>query len=152
LISKAKTPGTWANVNTQSKKYEEFCVKYQLQAYPASPDGLSAFITHLFLEEKGFGTIKNYLSSINTAQQMEGLPPVTQTLKVKLTLAGVKKLTALQATQARPITAAMLKYMSLKVDPTDSEQVAAWAAIVVGFHLLLRKSNLVPDVPKAFSP
>ena len=31
-------------------------------------------------------------------------------------------------------------------------QVAAWAAVVLGFHLLPRKSNLVPNTALEFSP
>jgi len=151
LASKAKSEGTWNNINLHSSKYEEFCLTYSLDIYPASPDNLAHFVTHLFLEDKSYSTIKNYLSSVNTAQQMDGWPAIAPSIKVKLTLAGVKKLTALQTKQARPITPIMLKRMASKVDPSSSEQLAAWAAIVVGFHLLLRKSNLVPNTTNSYS-
>ena len=38
------------------------------------------------------------------------------------------------------------------VDFTHPIQVAAWAAIVLSFHLLLRKSNLAPNTAGEFSP
>ena len=46
----------------------------------------------------------------------------------------------------------MLNRMVQHVDFTHPIQVAAWAAVVLGFHLLLRKSNLVPNTAVDFSP
>ena len=45
---------------------------------------------------------------------------------------------------AQPLSLAMLNKMVHHVDFDHPIQVAAWEAIVIGFHLLLCKSNLVP--------
>ena len=53
---------------------------------------------------------------------------------------------------AKPLTLTMLNMMVHHVDFTRPIQVAAWSAILLGFHLLLRKSNLVPYTAVEFSP
>ena len=52
----------------------------------------------------------------------------------------------------KPLTLTMLNRMVCHVDFSHTIQVAAWAAVVLGFYLLLRKSNLVPNTVLEFSP
>ena len=47
--------------------------------------------------------------------------------------------------QAQPITLDILKRMLPHVNVDDQKQLAIWVAILFGFFLFLRKSNLVPD-------
>ena len=42
--------------------------------------------------------------------------------------------------------------MFVHVVTSDQEQVTAWTAFLFGFHMLLRKSNLVPDSQPKFDP
>ena len=51
----------------------------------------------------------------------------------------------LESNIAKPLSLAILNKMAHHVDFDHSIQVAAWVAIVIGFHLLLCKSNLVPN-------
>ena len=46
----------------------------------------------------------------------------------------------------------MLNRMVRHVNFKHPIQAAVWAAVVLGFHLLLRKSNLVPNTALEFSP
>ena len=54
--------------------------------------------------------------------------------------------------QAEPMTPVILwnvfKYVNIK----EQEQLAAWVAALYSFHLLLRKSNLVPESGNKFDP
>ena len=50
------------------------------------------------------------------------------------------------------MTLTMLNRMVHHLDFTHSIQIATWAAIVLSFHLLLKKSNLVPNTAVEFSP
>ena len=52
----------------------------------------------------------------------------------------------------KPLTLTMLNRMVHHVNFSHPIQVAAWAAVVLSFHLLLRKSNLVPNTAPEFSP
>ena len=51
----------------------------------------------------------------------------------------------LESNIAQPLSLAMLNMMVHHVDFDHPIQVAAWVAIVISFHLLLHKSNLVPN-------
>ena len=50
----------------------------------------------------------------------------------------------LELSIAQPLSLTMLNKMVSYIDFNHSIQVATWVAIVLGFHLLLHKSNLVP--------
>ena len=54
--------------------------------------------------------------------------------------------------QAEPVNPEILMNMFKFVDTQDEEQIMAWTTLLYGFHLLLRKSNLVPDTQKEFHP
>ena len=64
---------------------------------------------------------------------------------VHLTLQGILQTVKLESNIAQPLCLAMLNKMVLHVDFDHPIQVVAWVAIVIGFHLLLYKSNLVPN-------
>ena len=51
----------------------------------------------------------------------------------------------LESNIAQPLSLAMLSKMIHHVDFHHPIQVVAWVAIVISFHLLLHKSNLVPN-------
>ena len=51
--------------------------------------------------------------------------------------------------QAKPITVKMLnKQIAQIIDITDEKQLATWVAALFGFHLFLRKTNLIPTSTK----
>ena len=152
LIDKSKTQGTWKNIDQHVESYIDFCDGFDKDAFPVRSDVLCKFITSLFLDGCKYSTIKNYLSSISTAMQLREFEPLEYPLRVRLTLEGICRFTEQMSERAHPITALMLKRMSIHVDPRDEEQLVAWGAIVVGFHLMLRKSNLVPDSGREFDP
>ena len=54
--------------------------------------------------------------------------------------------------QAEPISPQTLEKIFLQVDLKSEEQLVAWVALIFAFHLLLRKSNLVPNTQREFNP
>ena len=79
------------------------------------------------------------------------VPDPTEFLTM-LTNNGLKAALALQVKQAKAITPEMLRKLYQFVDFSDHEQMVAWVAMLYGFHMLLRKSNLVPDSQPTFDP
>ena len=53
---------------------------------------------------------------------------------------------------AKAMTPEILRDIYDHVDFTDPQQLVCYMAILVGFHLFLRKSNLVPESTTAFNP
>ena len=50
------------------------------------------------------------------------------------------------------MTVEILLKMFRVVDIDSDKQVTAWMAMLYAFHMLLRKSNLVPDMQSKFDP
>ena len=53
--------------------------------------------------------------------------------------------------QAEPITPQLLVHMSRVVNYKDKIEVIAWTAVLLGFYMFLRKSNLVPEAMDKFN-
>ena len=66
-----------------------------------------------------------------------------QNVFICLTMRGILQMVKLESSIAQHLSLTMLNKMVSYIDFDHSIQVAAWAAIVLGFHLLLCKSNLV---------
>ena len=97
-------------------------------------------------------TIKNYLNSLSTYSQLTGYPPLNlNNVFIHLTLWGILQTIKIESKIARPLSLAKLNRMVKHVNFSHPIHVTAWATIVVGFHLLLRKSNLVPNSALGFS-
>ena len=68
------------------------------------------------------------------------------------TLKGLRLQMARPVHQAAAITPHMMLAMFAFVDVMCPEQVTAWTALIYVFHLLLRKSNIVPETQAQFDP
>ena len=150
LIANSKAPGTWKNVLKHVAVYEEFTSVHNLVDWPMAKRNVCIFLTYLTLLGNSYLTVRNYFYSLNEWQQLLGHPPMTVSGILKATLQGIKRTVASQTRQARPLSINNLLLMSELVNYASQEQVAVWAAILTGFHLMLRKSNLVPDRVQGF--
>ena len=122
-----------------------FC-NLQFSLLPLQTSRVSLFAAHLAVQGKSHATIRNYLNSLSTYGQLWGDSPLNlQNIFIHLTLQGILQMVKLESNIAQPLSLAMLNKMVHYVDFDHPIQVAAWAAIVVSFHLLLHKSNLVPN-------
>ena len=54
--------------------------------------------------------------------------------------------------QAEPVMPELLVKLSKVVDYKDQVELVAWTALLLGFYMFLRKSNLVPDTMEDFNP
>lgn len=97
-------------------------------------------------------TVKNAVTSVKTLNQLAGLGPVQTTKFLPWHLKGLKKLMVRGTKQATPMTAAILKQIRAVLDETDPLETVTFALCLVGFHLFLRASNLVPSSRKSFDP
>ena len=88
---------------------------------------------------------------MSTYGQLWGYPPLNlQNVLIHLTMRGILCMVKLESNIARPLSLTMLNKMVSYIDFNHSIQVATWVAIVLGFHLLLCKSNLVPNLVAEF--
>ncbi len=145
--------GTYKNLQIQWKLYLEFCKDYQLQPVPVSVEVLCLYCQFLSNRMKASETVKNYVNGVKVLHLLLDLPVgVFKSFEYHVTIRGIARLKQHQPKQAAPITVKMLKEMSKYVDKADPCHVVVWAAILVAFFGLLRKSNLVPDTADSFNP
>ena len=150
---KGYQPGTTKNLRTYINRYLDFCIEYKLPPVPANGAQLRRFAQYLADSPtiSAIETINNYLWGLRTFHRMLNLPPPDTTeFLTGLTLRGLKLVLARPIRQAEPMTPEIMEKMFVFVNTQEEEQMVAWTALVVGFHLLLRKSNLVPDTQGTF--
>ena len=141
---------TWRNFKSQYRRYTSFAKHKGFQAFPISESSLILFATFLSMEVKSVDTIRNYVSgvrTINSILSFESRPPVEL---LNVILRGLRRLLAKPVKQAPPLTPALLISIGQQVNITNPLEVSSFTALLFGFHLLLRRSNLVPETRSQF--
>ena len=146
FLHSGRNPGTWKNFGCHIKTYWSFANHFQFSLLPLQITYICLFAAHIAVQGKSHATIRNYLNSLSTYGQLLGYPPLNlQNVFIHLTLTGILQMVKLKLSIAQPLSLTMLNKMVNHTDFDHTIQVATWAAIVLGFHLLLCKSNLVPN-------
>ena len=90
-------------------------------------------------------TVAGYLSTIKRLHELGGFEFPKTVYLLKHQIAALRRELAHIIKKAPPITLQILGQIHRIVDMRNEVEVVAYAALVVGFVLFLRKSNLVPD-------
>ena len=139
------------NLLSQLNAYEKFCDRYALNYFPCDNLQLCGFGQHLRKDLSSPDSIGNYLSGMCTILALLGLEiPDVKDRQMQMFLAGIKKTMEHTVKQAAPITPQLLLQISKVVNYKDKIEVITWTALLLGFYMFLRKSNLVPDVMDKF--
>lgn len=97
--------------------------------------------------------MKQYLNIVRIIHQENGFPnPMKDNFDFQLVLRGIRRALGDRVQSKSPITTEMLREIRTRLDLSTVTDSAIWAAMLVGFFGLLRKSNLIPDVAKKFNP
>ena len=149
--SSAFAEGTLKNLTTQWVRYLTFCTIYQINPFPASIEDLCRFAQYLSLILKSHQSILNYISGVKTLHKLLKFETAQFTdLLVVLTLRGLHRLNTHVPKQSPPVSLEILDRISKLIDFDNEDDVIFWAVVLIGFFLLLRKSNLVPDTGAGF--
>lgn len=117
------------------------------QSFPAEFHALSMYLAFLTQCLSSSDYVRNYISSSHTVHKILGLnSSAFKEPLLQLLLRGAKRVMQDKVTQATPMTLMVLSQILQQVDVSDDEQLVALCALLVGFYLFLRKSNLVPDL------
>ena len=151
-ITQAYAEGTWAARRSQTRRYLEFCVKYQLWPLPVSTQDLCRYAVYLGGSLQ-YTSLISYMDGVQFLHTIMDYPaaPISHP-KVKLVLRGLKRKLSQQTHQKLPLTPAMLLNVRRVLDlslPTDQ---ALWAALLCGWFAFFRRSNLVPPSAAKFDP
>ena len=145
--------GTFSNLRTQWKSYVDFCREYDVPTLPIRAKVLSVYLEHLAGRLKSPGAIASYMAGLKTLSILIEAPvDVFSHIHVKLGLKGIRRLKLHTPKQAKALSPAIMLAMQKLVDTSKPRELAAWAAISLGFACFMRKSNLVPNAASSFDP
>ena len=146
-------PSSQCNFKTHVLMYVEFCTYYGLELFPADVLQKCRYLQYLSEFHKNVDSSKSYVRGMRSLHEIFGFePPPSDNYMYQLTVSDIRRIKNHVVKQAQPITPEILADMAEHVDLFNEEQLVAWATILTGFHMFLRKSNLVPDSVVCFNP
>ena len=142
---------TKKNLLCQLTAYEKFCDRYLLEYFPCNNKQLCRFGQHLSASFELLEAVCNYLSGVRTCLALMGLEVLDTTdRQMKMFTTGLKRAMPHAVKQAEPVMPQLLLRISKVVNYKDQVEMVAWTALLLGFYMFLRKSNLVPDTMDSF--
>ena len=144
---------TKKSYSTHMKKYFKFCESLGRQPVPASPEHIAQYAAYLARSMKP-SSVRQYLNIIRILHLESSLPnPMKDCWYVKSTLVGIDRVLGDPVQRRTPVTPELLLKMYCHLDPHANVQDSMfWAAAVLMFFGILRKSNLMPETVKSFEP
>ena len=115
-----------------------------MKPYPTNEFKLTKYAAFLAETVKTVETIKRYCGTICQEHELAGFPPVRRGVRFYRTITGIRKELRHKVKRAEPMTIPLLEKIGQVVNYHDDKQLVVWVSLVTGFHLILRKSNLVP--------
>ena len=149
--SLAFAPSTKKAYNVHKKAYLSFCNTIGACPVPATTQLLCRYAAFLAQKLK-YNSLRQYMNIIRLLHQQWGLPnPCTNNFPLNLTLRGIRRHLGSQVCQKAPITPALLHLILSKLDVSTVAGASIWAACLLMFFGLLRRSNaLAPK--RGFDP
>ena len=145
-------PGTQRSYKSRLNGYYRFCQFYRMKPFPATEVGLMRFTRYVANGVTSYSTVKGYLSTIKRAHELSNIPFLKKYEVLRMQMYSIRKELAVPVKKATPITPLLLVRMYSFVQKNCIIELTCFAALVIGFTLFLRKSNLVPDTQASFLP
>ena len=152
-IRTANTAGTNDNHRTHLKFYLQFCNEYMYQPFPADYWRYCQFGQFLSWQGKKPGTINNYVSTVRLLHKLEGYDtPEPGQIHYNKISNSFKKQRTKPMKQAAPMTHQLLFRIFEHVNLAVELEAMTWTAVLVGFSVILRISDLGPETREKFRP
>ena len=144
-VGAAWSSNTLSTRNSQWRKYFKFCADTDQQPLPADIQTIVRFMVFLARDCK-YSTVNNYLSAVISLHKFYGYSvSFRESFLVKLVMRGLRSQLGEQRSQMQPLSLSQLRSMYELAVLTPEDEII-WAAVILSFRSLLRKSNIVPDV------
>lgn len=146
-------PGTLRNIRSQALIYKRFCDFYGFKMFPADAWQLVRYARYIGNTVTSYETVVNYLAGVRRLHELGGFPvPAPSEPNIRHIMRALKQELAHPIRQAEPMTPDMLRAIYDHVELGNHFQLVCYTALLVGFYLFLRKSNLVPENKSSFDP
>ena len=151
-LKTAYRPNTIRNYKSKSNSYFRFCHFYGLQALPASEWQLVRYARYLANGLTSYESLKGYISVVKRLHELGGFLFPQDLFLLKHEMRSIQFELIHEIKKAIPMTPKILDEIYRFVNISIPVQLVCYVALVVGFTLFLRKSNLVPDTESSFNP
>ena len=150
--SKTYAESTRRSYSCHLRKYLNFCTSYNFVPVPASQEQIELYTVYLS-QSLQYTSLSKYLNIIRIVHLEAGfINPLDKNFSLDMLLRGIKRELGASVNRKLPITPEILVSMYKIIDTTDVLDIIFWAACLVGFHALLRKSNLFSPGLDKFNP
>ena len=138
----AYAKGTMRNLHVQWKSFFIFCTYFKLVPVPASFETICTYTQFLSRSFKSTTSIKNYVNGVKVLHLLlhESFPDLSD-FQYEMLIKGIARCNPYCPKQASPITPQLLLKLYTTLDLHKPLHVACWAAYLIGFFLMARKSN-----------
>jgi hypothetical protein len=134
---------TKATYRSHRNAYLRFCIFYDLCPVPADQLTLRTYVAFLARSIKPV-CISGYLNIIRITHLEAGLEnPLEANFELSMIKRGVSRQLGSPPVQMLPIDVPILKKLALVYDLSRADNICFWAALMLGFYGMLRKSSLL---------
>ena len=144
-------PNTARNYRSRANIYLRFCHFYKIKAFPVQEWDMVRYARYLANGLTCYDSLAGYVSTIKRLHELGGYQFPEHTHILKAQMLALKREMAAPVKKAPPVTPVILSQIHAHVNFASGLQTACYAALVVGFCLFLRRSNLVPETVKGFN-
>lgn len=142
----AYAAGTQRNLTLQWKTFIAFCLFFHLRDVPADLRTICLYAQFLSRSFQSVAAIRNYLSGVKVLHILSGHEFThLDSLECRMLLKGLGRLKIHHVRQAAPLTPRILAAIFCRLDFALPLHVACWAAFLIAFFSMARKSNMVPS-------
>lgn len=137
---------------THRRTYLKFCALLSRSPAPAD-DRLVCLFAAWLARSLSYKSIKLYLHIVTLIHRERGLPsPCLANFQLTQTLRGIRRLKGDCVSPKAPVTPDLLRLVRSNLDLSKTKDRAVWAACVMMFVGLLRRSNVMPPSVSGFTP
>lgn len=152
LAQHGPAPNSWRNLVTHCNKYREFCELLTITPFPITEQNLCRYLAFLTFSLTSSDSVLNYVAGLKKLHAFARTPFPELTKYSDTVFKGIKRVLAHQVKQSEPITPQILKQIATLVDLSNHKEVVMFTALVVGFYMFLRSSNLTAKTQTSFDP
>jgi site-specific recombinase XerD len=137
-----KAPATRAAYRSDFAAFHAWCASRGVDALPASPESVAAFLAHEAENGLAAATITRRCAAIRYAHRLAEFEPPTNSERVRATLRGIRRAIGAAPARKTPVMADTARAMALSA-PDGLKGLRDRALLLLGFAGAFRRSELV---------
>jgi integrase len=142
-LAAARAAGTRAVYARAFARWAQWCAVMRVDALPAPPEAIAAYLAELATEDKSVATIKGALAAILYTHRAQGHRLETQVPAIAAVMAGITRRASRPNRRARALELDQLPLIIANIGGEDLRGLRDRALLLIGFFGALRRSELV---------